>query len=453
MSRPFRLQLHTPSSREQARWQKQFPGQAGQDVSTILDNIRAAGECEYEPTHDLKAWGQHPDERVARALLNRADAIRENYRDHQPALNEALLVCFQNASQRAHQENNSWTPVLDAFQHHLEWPHKRIRNEQLEGPVKLAQEQLQPLVGWIQQQDDPRKLEKILQFQSGLVHRALAREAPCIDPQLQEQLLERSGDLASSLALNDTLPVQQQEQLLQWALRQFHGGALAQVSNLSGAQGVLVGLQDLSVVQPHQLVDTLLEALEPHLESRHSMRAPAVIHALDVLLQTPEVPQQDLVRMGEAVQEYSSHIRMLLDHPRAGESLWQWALQKGGLSVRRVLAMHPEASRVKSIREQLSDDLGDLEVLEGLTRTARGEEFDRLFTRLRETSPQKAINLIEEIGADDSSPIRSYHLTELLGHTEGELRRRALRASQQFRRRKETESPVTPETGSVQHGR
>lgn len=451
--KPFRVKPRPASPRAQKAWNKVFPEQADASIDELQNRIKADRGRAEDLTDKLLAWGQHPDERVQITLIEQAEDLRKNAPDHRDQLDNSLRKLYREACQRAQQEGKCWTPVLDRLAARGETPNSQQRKSLPdEFSRAAAREKLHPLKAWIQQQDDPRLLGVLFNFRALEPLQYVANFAPTIDDRLREVLLHRDHSLAASLALNQNLPAKQQTKLREWALEQFRSYQDRKLLGLAPARDTLLNLEDRGAIEAKQLTQLLCDALREESGKFHQV-GPQAQYATEVISRL-DISETSLITTAKHFSTNSSVIRKLLQHPQAGVEYYRWAVRTGSLGVRMALAQHPEACRDPEVREILQQDREDATILCHLTRTARGEEFDKLFSQLVEVSPQAAISIIEEGAKAEGPPIESRHLTLLLGQAQGRIRRQALRAAQQFRQAPSPEpGSKGEEPSSIQKGR
>lgn len=416
MKRPFRTEPYHASD-EEIEALKAFRAAAGSpQLPTAQQALFRIRNCALTktplPILEAVALGDHPDERVTRALLE----YRADGRMHDDAWRVAQHKICTRILDRAKAADEGWNPGLDAafLSTRARWQRDRQALRRARAAISMhARERLEP---WVAAQADPRAAEPLLQW--GFPAELAVREIRCADPQFID-------------AVVDTC---EQEYV-------FHGpnhfgvDARRRVFDRllqAAEQGDVHTVRELS----HPFWNSDLFAAEPGWAEEllaRSVGAVELEHVLARFVAGKQPMTTDTLRHVTAQVEAESqgfkHVDWihLVEHPMADVDIWRRAATASGdAGVRLALAAIPEACREPEVRKNLLRSTA-ADVVQGLLRNARTpEEFRELFLRVCTKNPLGAVEAIETTHAAMLSALEPKDMAALLRAKDAEVRQRAI---------------------------
>lgn len=195
-------------------------------METIIESQRRTGAGAWENVEDsllrikqtklahssrTQSWGEHPDERVAMAMIEghrrRAILGRDVSSRINPAIREGIA--------RAEAEEIVWTPVLDMVAAMGHWYSYSLRDR------VTPKEWAEKLVPWIETRTSEEDIFDLLRFWADEIWYTVAEHTPILTKNVIEKLLERPHT-ARDIAKNQNLGTEGRTLIRDWMANRLH---------------------------------------------------------------------------------------------------------------------------------------------------------------------------------------------------------------------------------------
>lgn len=395
-------------------------GQASDDLIRRVRYVRSADQ-------DTRIeWAEHPEEVVAATLAHTSWLQKERSR-HADEIRTRLFIRGIDALR---EEGEVWNPIVDGIArgpHVLDYSIRRIAREKgiSPTPYESPPEMAWPAADWIQEQNDPRRVEALLGFRSSDIQEQVAQHGP-LDRQLALGVVGRNAAFVDRVAANPRLTREAAAGVYDWAFAKLFDHDARNLEEY----GVAIDTLDRRKMRPVRRaeIDALLDACEldptPRIDGKKAVDSHERVVVTLVLLGR-HLTHADLERLLPRVLDSGALLTTLCHAPALDVAMARRALAASRLTdLRGVISERADLRRDPGVREVLERS-ENKEVTQNLLDDARDdEEFAVLFGRLL-ASPDHALQYLER-RPDVMARVSSRDFLPLLQHPDPRIRLRAV---------------------------
>lgn len=372
---PFRTALSVRMEEEIEEINQQEGYTYSRAFEPVEDATQRIEEQKNANEDRLRSWLLHPDERVACAFLDCRHKRPHKRPEHWQSWSgnrHLQRKVVREILDQAQAEGHLWTPLIDRLAEVGTWPSPKSAQYRKEGEPVGADQQANKLAEWVQNQTDPRELERLLAFDAEVMLGVLAADGQAWDQQLAEKVIELGGKkVAPLLVENDAFPQQLHEPLLKRArtrLEEFREQATGEermpdrrASKIGGWTHWLGHMGQTGQLAPGEALSVLLDTFveipskygyftsgeEKDFSFRYSQHIQSGMRKIGESLTS-----QQLAKVAQTADTSDFRLqRWLIQHPESDHRVWTAIWEQAGRRGRRNLVKHERAQESPEVRQ------------------------------------------------------------------------------------------------------
>lgn len=469
---PVRFQPRTSTDQEAQKRNEKYGFTRARKYYPPEEAIEMASTAKSAPIDDrIKSWVNHPDERVALAMLENPQ------RPFQVKAQARLIgeVLLERALRSAEENDEIWNPLFDQLciargsgrrdwwsRMQYGWHDQEYEIQDLKVRSQLPHRNtwMANVEDWLKQAR-PEEAIQLLNFQATDLREAVAEYTYHMNEELMDRLLEKNGGkMAPYLVKNTGLDDPMQKRLfrrLTEALRKRKDNPPINLDDLDEERRYLYGYDSTprylgqalrQLIQkgrtrarlPDDWKQQLIALSQPpewfyrlrkQKAKKQGARNSPWMKAAEALLQQDlesAITADDLLALYPGVADNSWKTRRLIKHPRANMKVWrEVATDSSFFKVREWLSQQAKARKDPVIRDVLSSSTSP-DVMLKLLKEAQGDDFRYLFRRVGKEKPKAALRIVHDRGDKRLQLLNRHDLLPMLQSQDQQVRQQAMLA-------------------------